>query len=145
MSETYAVQSNRDRELRRMLEGQRDRVLHAVRHTILAGREKSAMDVAEVQDEAEQSEADVQGDLEFALLEIYGETLERIDEAFEWLDEGRYGTCLDCAQLIGELRLRALPFATRCRSCEEQHELFERHRTSASTWLQAVQLIEARG
>jgi len=38
------------------------------------------------------------------------------------LDAGKYGYCFDCAQEISEQRLRALPFAARCQSCEERRE-----------------------
>jgi DnaK suppressor protein len=38
------------------------------------------------------------------------------------LDAGDYGVCLDCSGEISERRLRALPFAVRCQSCEEVRE-----------------------
>jgi RNA polymerase-binding transcription factor DksA len=34
----------------------------------------------------------------------------------------KYGACLECTAEIPERRLRALPFAVRCRSCEERRE-----------------------
>ena len=36
------------------------------------------------------------------------------------LDEGRYGHCYECGDEIAEARLRALPFAVRCKDCEEE-------------------------
>jgi RNA polymerase-binding transcription factor DksA len=50
------------------------------------------------------------------------ETLLRIDEALVRLDAGEYGSCFECAGEISERRLRALPFAVRCRACEERRE-----------------------
>ena len=41
------------------------------------------------------------------------------------LDEGAYGYCLECGEEIPELRLRALPFAIRCKDCEEALEVAE--------------------
>ncbi len=145
MRETTRVRSNRDRELRRFLEDQRDRILNTVRLTIREGREEGAMEGAEVQDEAERSEADVQSELEFALLQMQGETLDQITEALERLDRGRYGFCRDCGASISAQRLQALPFATRCRGCEQKRESKEPGHSPNSSWQEAVQLLEMRG
>jgi DnaK suppressor protein len=76
----------------------------------------------EVGDEVEHSDADIQGDIECGLLGIRAETLTRIDEALVRLDAGEYGSCSQCATEISERRLRALPFAVRCKACEERRE-----------------------
>ena len=76
----------------------------------------------DVRDDVEASDGDNQGDLEFALLQMRAETLRRIDEALVRLDAGEYGRCVRCAGDISERRLRALPFAVRCHTCEERRE-----------------------
>lgn len=73
-------------------------------------------------DETEHAEADYQEHIEVALIQMKSETLQRIREALVRLDAGEYGDCADCAAEIAEARLRALPFAVRCRACEELHE-----------------------
>jgi DnaK suppressor protein len=73
-------------------------------------------------DEAEQSDARLQGDLELALLQMRTETLSRIDAALVRLDRGEYGACFECGEEIAERRLVALPFAVRCRDCEDRRE-----------------------
>jgi RNA polymerase-binding transcription factor DksA len=50
------------------------------------------------------------------------ETVARISEALRRLDAGDYGICRGCGAEIAGRRLRALPFAVRCRTCEEQIE-----------------------
>jgi len=45
--------------------------------------------------------------------------------AQERLRTGRYGRCVHCAEKIAEPRLHALPFAIRCKNCEEQREQAE--------------------
>src|SRR5258705_3550932 len=73
-------------------------------------------------DDVETSDADVQGDIELALIQLRAETLARIDEAIARLDAGESGACADCDGEISEPRLRALPFAVRCQACEEKRE-----------------------
>jgi DnaK suppressor protein len=53
------------------------------------------------------------------------ETLNKIEAARRRLDEGTYGDCFECGDEISEARLRALPFAVRCKDCEEARETAE--------------------
>ena len=67
-----------------------------------------------------------------ALIQMKAETLNKINEALARLDEGRYGHCYECGDEIAEARLRALPFAVRCKDCEEEREVaIQRERTMA--------------
>ncbi len=43
----------------------------------------------------------------------------QVDEAMERLARGEYGLCTDCGKPISVARLQALPFALRCRWCQE--------------------------
>jgi DnaK suppressor protein len=79
----------------------------------------------EVLDAVESSEADIQDDIEFALIQMKSETLNKINDALMRLDQGDYGNCFDCGAEIAEKRLRALPFAVRCKDCEEAREVAE--------------------
>jgi DnaK suppressor protein len=49
-----------------------------------------------------------------------------VDAALRRLEEGTYGDCFECGEEIAEARLRALPFAVRCKDCEEARETAER-------------------
>lgn len=73
-------------------------------------------------DEAESAEAGVQDDIGFALIELKAETLDKIDNALRRIKEGNYGDCVNCGSPISEGRLRALPFALRCKDCEQARE-----------------------
>jgi DnaK suppressor protein len=72
------------------------------------------------------TESDIQDDIEFALIQMKSETLHRIEEALSRLDSGLFGNCFECGDEIAGRRLRALPFAVRCKDCEEEHEMEER-------------------
>ena len=86
----------------------------------------------EVFDAGESSEADIQEDIEFALIQMKSETLNKVDAALRRLDEGTYGDCFECGDEIAEARLRALPFAVRCKDCEEARETAERRERAAA-------------
>lgn len=76
----------------------------------------------EVRDAEEQRMDEFVRDMDFALLEMESATLQRIDEALLRLEGGTYGICAGCEDPIAEARLRAVPFATLCRSCQETEE-----------------------
>jgi DnaK suppressor protein len=76
----------------------------------------------DVHDELERTDAGLSDDVEFALIQMKAETMSRIDEALKRLETGEYGCCFGCGVEISETRLRALPFAVRCRNCEERRE-----------------------
>ena len=77
-------------------------------------------------DQGESSEVDIQDGIGFALIQMKAETLDKIDTALQRLGEGTYGDCVECGAEIAEPRLRALPFAVRCKDCEEAREMVER-------------------
>ncbi len=49
-------------------------------------------------------------------------TLLHIDDALARIDEGNYGLCLNCGQLMTEKRLNAVPWAPYCLDCQELSE-----------------------
>jgi len=139
-------ETSRAQELRRLLETQRRQVLEDLRLSRREAGSEGAVDDGEVQDEAEQSETDIQTELEFALLQMRSETLTQIDQALERLDANDYGRCMDCGAEIPAVRLRALPFAVRCRRCERTREIKAgRHDHSSTAWRAPVRLLDIGG
>ena len=115
----------RDRyaELKRILDERRREILSEVHEKIRDVRAEGANNpTIGVLDAAESSESDIQDDIEFALIQMKAETLNKINEALSRLEEGTYGHCFECGDEIAEPRLRALPFAVRCKDCEEARE-----------------------
>ncbi len=114
-------------ELKRILEERRREILAQVQEKMRDVRAEGGIGEGQgVLDAAESSEADIQDDIEFALIQMKSETLNRIEEALARLAEGTFGNCFECGDEISERRLRALPFAVRCKDCEEARELAER-------------------
>jgi DnaK suppressor protein len=116
-----ATKSDRYSELRTMLEERRRELMREVQGKIRSTRADGSKD-RDVCDEGETSEVEVQEDIEFALIEMKTETLRRINEALNRLDERAYGNCFECGDEIARPRLRALPFAVRCKECEQTRE-----------------------
>ncbi len=125
------LKGRRSAELRMMLEDRRRALVQDVQGRIRGARTGHA-DEHEVLDEGEVSEIDTQDEIQFALIQMKAETLEKIEAALRRLDQGAYGNCFECGNEIAEARLRALPFAVRCRDCEEAREMAdqrERHQS----------------
>jgi DnaK suppressor protein len=109
----------RQRELQAMLHDRQHEMEDVLRQRVRylpSGRPTGGLD------ETEHAEADYQEHIEVALIEMKSETLQRIREALVRLDAGEYGDCAECGGEIAAPRLQALPFAVRCRACEESHE-----------------------
>jgi DnaK suppressor protein len=113
--------------LKRMLEERRHEIQAEVqgkmRHVRAEGTWGGKLN--DVLDAVESSEADIQDEIEFALIQMKSETLNKIDNALTRLEQGDYGNCFECGDEIAEKRLRALPFAVRCKDCEEAREAAE--------------------
>lgn len=121
---TAATKGKRDHERTKMLEDRRRQLVHEVQGKIRDGRRDYTRERG-VLDEGESSEVDIQDEIEFALIQMKAETLSKIDAALRRIGEGTYGACFECGEEIPEARLRALPFALRCRDCEEAREVAE--------------------
>ena len=119
-----AGKTSRYNELRTMLEERRRELLSEVQGKIRDVRADGNKE-REVLDQGESSEVDIQEDIEFALIQMKSETLNKINEALRRLEEGTYGNCFECGDEIAQARLRALPFAVRCKDCEQARETAE--------------------
>jgi RNA polymerase-binding transcription factor DksA len=61
-------------------------------------------------------------ELDLALLQIKATTCRNISDALDRVARGTFGLCAACGERIPTARLRALPFALRCRGCQEREE-----------------------
>ena len=106
-----------------MLEASRQEIEELVQQKIRGFRDTTTGETtrppADLSDDASQE------DLDFALVQMQAQTLENITAALARLHAGEYGICHECEEEIPAVRLRALPFATRCRSCQETVENVE--------------------
>ena len=125
-----AQTGSRYSDLKAMLDGRRRELQSEVQGKMRGVREEGSWGgkLNEVLDAVESAEADIQEDLEFALVQMKSETLNKVNDALVRLEQGSYGNCFDCDEEIAEKRLRALPFAVRCKDCEEARETAEQRK-----------------
>jgi DnaK suppressor protein len=121
-------------ELKKMLDERRRELQHEVQGKMRDVRAEGTWGgkMNEVLDAVESSEADIQEDIEFALIQMKAETLNKVNDALNRLEDGDYGNCFECGGEIAEKRLRALPFAVRCKDCEEAREMAEQRERQAA-------------
>lgn len=109
----------RCQELLRLL-GEQDEMLHtrkeALRKSVPAGM------FGVIDDEEHSLDAEELG-VGFSVLELTSQTVKGIESALRRVETGEYGTCSDCQSRISSERLRALPFADRCRGCQEKRDM----------------------
>jgi DnaK suppressor protein len=134
-------------ELKAILEERRREIMSEVQGRMRDVRAEGAGSAVQgVLDAAESSELDIQDEIEFALIQMKAETLNKIDEALRRLEESTYGYCFECGEEINEKRLRALPFAVRCKDCEEAREVkLQRDRLMAQRRGAASLFIDMQG
>ena len=127
-AEEHRMAHSRYVELKRMLEDRRRELQAEVQGKMRGVREEGSWGgkLNEVLDAVESAEADIQEDIELALVQMKSETLNKVNDALARLERGDYGFCYECGEEIAEKRLRALPFALRCKDCEEARETAER-------------------
>ena len=112
-------------EIRRILTARRRDLLNEIQNGLRDARADASGQRQYRVESGETTEVHPEDDLAFALIQIKAQVLDRLNEALKRLNEGTYGYCDECADSIAASRLRALPFAVRCKDCEEMRELSE--------------------
>jgi len=82
-------------------------------------------DVGAIGDEGEAAARALLADVESDAMDRRVQMVRQVDLALRRLAGGVYGFCVDCGEEIGMGRLRSLPFALRCRNCQESWEASE--------------------
>jgi len=75
-----------------------------------------------IQDLADKAASAYSKELNFSLSDTERNLLMAIDEAFNRMRDGAYGTCTNCGNVIGEKRLTAVPWTSFCIDCQELQE-----------------------
>ncbi len=102
-------------KFKKILEEKQAELARVVRNREAIAIEKSADAIDEVQHAAERELAIRNLDRESQMLRLVRLALRRIEE-------GTYGTCLECEEPINKKRLQAVPWAPYCLKCQEEFD-----------------------
>jgi DnaK suppressor protein len=124
---------SRHAELKEMLETRRHAIEDQVHHKVRTFRDIASAETT--RPPADLLDDPSQNDLDFALVDMQAQMLKNITAALARLHAGDYGICRECEEEIPAKRLRALPFATTCLSCQESAEDVQfRDRRNGQRW-----------
>src|SRR5262245_33068126 len=92
-------------------------------------------------DDVDGIQESVRREIGYATRELLVERARRLQAALDRLQEGEYGTCVECGETIAPARLRALPEVQPCVRCQDRIER-RRRRTGDDTALVGAPDVE---
>ena len=106
-------------KFKELLDEKRRAVLDRARKTLT---EDMQLDPSDLPDEMDLASAEYNQSFEFRLRGRDKALLGKLDLALKKIDDGTFGQCESCDGDISTARLKALPWASRCLSCEQEQE-----------------------
>ena len=116
---TAEVPKDRFQALRERLQKQRAEIVNMYKQDLRAGQESADDGTEDIVDRANNA---YNRELMFSLSDNERATLLQIENALRRMDEGAYGRCANCGQMIAVQRLEAVPWARFCIDCQELAE-----------------------
>jgi RNA polymerase-binding transcription factor DksA len=118
-----ALTPKQTEELRGVVERRRAQLIAELREDAARARDEPYSEHAGIApDTGDESVATLIADLEQADVTRDLDELRALEGAWQRLQDGSYGTCIDCGGEIGYARLKASPAAARCVEDQERHE-----------------------
>ena len=78
--------------------------------------------IQSIRDGSDRALAELEETTIFSYVKLKVQEIEQIEEALKRIENGKYGSCRDCGGWIRPARLKVVPDAVRCRSCQEKRE-----------------------
>jgi DnaK suppressor protein len=105
---------------KRMLTGD---VTHMKDETLSKSRQDASGDISAMPlHMADIGSENYEQEFRIGLVENEEEELREIEAALERIEDGTYGTCEGCGKSVAKTRLKAIPFARLCISCQREEE-----------------------
>lgn len=121
-------------EMRALIEKQRRDITAELQDDVEKAREQQYRDLAgPAPDAGDASIADLMSDMEHAEVSRDVRELRAIEQARARMEDGSYGTCIQCGEEIAFERLKANPAALRCVDCQRVYE--KTHATTTGSTL----------
>jgi len=116
-----ALPSGQLNKLRAALNKRRSELLAEIRRELAQSDDQTYIALAgKVHDRGEESTADLLIDVELAALDQHVRELRAIEASQQQMQQGSYGVCDNCGEVIPFARLVSSPTATRCVACQER-------------------------
>jgi DnaK suppressor protein len=125
------------RELERFLQNEVTRLQTSLRAVISENRSTEGTNLTDISVHAAET---LHTEIRVTLMDRRTQQLVQIQDALARLASGQYGFCQECDEFIGVPRLRALPFAQRCRDCQGKAERQARRESVAAAWQRPPEL-----
>src|SRR4051794_2898178 len=106
-------------KFKRLLLEERQKILNNSRNAL---KNELSLSPDDLPDETDLAASEINQNLVFKLRDRERQLLTKIDEALGRMDEGTFGTCLDCEEPIEPRRLEARPVSDLCIACKERQE-----------------------
>jgi len=106
-------------KFKKLLLDEKQRIMNNSRQTLATELNISQDDLP---DEADLAATEINQSMVFKLRDRERHLLAKIDQALSRIDDGSFGTCLDCEEPIEIKRLEARPVSTLCLVCKEREE-----------------------
>lgn len=123
MQTTGALKKRELKRFREILEEKRREILRNARRTL---SDDMALAVDDLPDEMDLASSEYLQSFTFRLRGREKTFLEKIDRALARIDDGTFGVCEECSEVIAVKRLEARPETTLCIRCKEDQERSER-------------------
>lgn len=104
------------------LEGKRDDILKEAERTLAELNDQSG----NIPDPNDRASAESGRNFELRIRQREQKLLSKIDEALQRIEDGDFGECENCGELIGMKRLEARPVTTLCIECKTTQESKEK-------------------
>lgn len=106
----------------KQLEEKRDEILKEAERTLSELNDQSG----NIPDPNDRASAESGRNFELRIRQREQKLLSKIEEAIQRIDDGDFGECESCGELIGQKRLEARPVTTLCIECKTAQESKEK-------------------
>ena len=107
------------KSMREQLERRKTEILDAFNKNKTYGKQADEDGAQDIADKASNSYTK---EFLFSLSNSEREALQEVDEALARFDEGRFGVCVACQEVIERKRIEAVPWARHCLGCQQKME-----------------------
>jgi DnaK suppressor protein len=110
-------------EVKQMLEKRESELWQEISEDIEEDARDDYQDLVQsIRDGSDRALAELEETTLFSYVKLKVQEIENIDEALRRVEAGKYGSCRDCGGWIRPARLKVVPYAVRCRACQEKRE-----------------------